>query len=325
MTKKTKRLSWRTSFLAVVRYELLWNIRKKKFIGVFILAFAFPTLALALPVIFSNLNNQPIKPNPNYVITTGTGLGGLGFFLFALVTVMNSISGEFESGSIIPLLTKPVSRTTVYLGKIFAAFLTVLGAYALLTIYMAAGGYVIYGPQNNLHLIFITLLGSIMSTLVWTSIVLAAGSLSKSSMLAALLGIGVWFGLNLASGILSAFSNQAWIATYFPGNGASGTIGTPGPISPVNITVSTTTESVSTGTDGIATNLITYILNSTVDVGFYRSEITGTGPGLRINRVLMYTEPLSIIVGKSIAVAAVYIFVFNFIAWYALKRAQVTE
>jgi len=325
MTKKTKRLSWRTSFLAVVRYELLWNIRKKKFIGVFILAFAFPTLALALPVIFSNLNNQPIKPNPNYVITTGTGLGGLGFFLFALVTVMNSISGEFESGSIIPLLTKPVSRTTVYLGKILAAFLTVLGAYALLTIYMAAGGYVIYGPQNNLHLIFITLLGSIMSTLVWMSIVLAAGSLSKSSMLAALLGIGVWFGLNLASGILSAFSNQAWIATYFPGNGASGTIGTPGPISPVNITVSTTTESVSTGTDGIATNLITYILNSTVDVGFFRSEITGTGPGLRINRVLMYTEPLSIIVARSIAVAAVYIFVFNFIAWYALKRAQVTE
>jgi ABC-type transport system involved in multi-copper enzyme maturation permease subunit len=323
MTKKVKP-SWRTSFLAVVRYEILWNIRKKKFIGVFILAFAFPTLALALPVVFSNLNNQPIEPNPNYVIATGAGLGGLGFFLFALVTVMNSISGEFESGSIIPLLTKPVSRTTVYLGKISAALLTALGAYVLLTIYMAAGGYAIYGPQNNLHLIFITLLGSIMSTLVWMSIVLAAGSVTKSSMLAALLGIGVWFGLNMASGILSAFSNQAWIATYFPGSGASGTIGTPTPISPVNITVSTTTESISTGTDSIAANLITYILNSTVDVGFYRSEISGTGPGLVINQVLMYSEPLSIVVIRSIAVAAIYIILFNFIAWYSLKKAQIT-
>jgi ABC-type transport system involved in multi-copper enzyme maturation permease subunit len=315
MTKKTKRPSWATSFLAITRYELLWNIRKKKFIGVFILAFAFPTLALALPVI---LSTQPIQPNPDYVITTGTGLGGLGFFLFALVTVMNSISGEFESGSITPLLTKPVSRTTVYLGKIFAALLTVLGAYVLLTIYMAAGGYAIYGPQNNLHLILITLLGSIMSTLVWMSIVLAMGSVSKSSMLAALLGIGVWFGLNIASGIISAFSNQAWIATYFPGSGASGTTGTPGPINQINIT----TESVSTGTDGIAANLITYILNPTANVTFSRMEIRGP---MEIVQVPSYSEPLSLIVARSIAVAVVYIFVFNFIAWYALKRAQIAE
>jgi ABC-type transport system involved in multi-copper enzyme maturation permease subunit len=321
MTKKAKP-SWATSFLAITRYELLWNIRKKKFIGVFILAFVFPTLALALPVVFSNLNNQPIEPNPDYVITTGTGLGGLGFFLFALVTVMNSISGEFESGSIIPLLTKPVSRTTVYLGKIFAALLTVLGAYVLLTIYMAAGGYAIYGPQNNLHLIFITLLGSIMSTLVWMSIVLAMGSVSKSSMLAALLGIGVWFGLNIASGILSVFSNQAWIATYFPGSGASGNIGTPGPINQINITA----ESVSTGTDGIAANLISYILNPATNVTFYRIELGGGGQGLGgIARVPMYSEPLSLIAARSIAVAAVYILVFNFIAWYALKRAQIAE
>ena len=324
MTKKTTRPGWRTSFLAVVRYELLWNIRKKKFIGVFILAFIFPTLALSLPVIFSNLNNQSIEPNPNYVVTTGAGLGGIGFFLFALVTVMNSISGEFESGSIIPLLTKPVSRTTVYLGKIFAALLTVLGAYILLTIYMAAGGYIIYGPQNNMHLIFITLLGSIMSTLVWMSIVLAAGSVSKSSMLAALLGIGVWFGLNIVSGILSVFSNQAWIATYFPGSGASGTTGAPGTISQINMT----TEGVSTGTDSIATNLITYILNPSANVTFYRIEITGIGQGQGprgFTQVPLYTEPLSLVAARSIAVAAVYIFVFNFIAWYALKRAQLTE
>ena len=317
MTEKAKPARL-TSFLALVRYELLWNIRKKKFIGVFILAFAFPTLALALPVVFSNLNNLPIEPNPNYVITTGTGLGGLGFFLFALVTVMNSISGEFESGSIIPLLTKPVSRTTVYLGKIFAAFLTVLAAYSLLTIYMAAGGYAIYGPQNNLHLIFLTLLGSIMSSLVWMSIVLAAGSVSKSSMLAALLGIGVWFGLSIASGILSVFSDQTWVATYLPGSGASGTIGAPTPVTP-------TTQSVSTGTDSIGANLITYILDSTVNVEFYKTEISGIGPGLVLNRVLMYSEPLSLVVTRSIAVAAVYIIAFNLIAWYALKRAQIAE
>jgi len=318
MTRRESRRNWRTNLLAVVRYELLWNIRKKKLLGVLILAFALATLTLALPVILNNANNRKTEPNPDYVITTGTGIGSFGFFLFALVSAMNSISGEFESGSIIPLLTKPISRTTIYLGKIFAAFLTVLGAYTLLIIYLAAGGYAIYGPQNNLDLLYITLLGSIVSTLVWMSIVLAAGSVSKSSMLAALLGIGVWLGLNIVSGILSVFSNQAWIMTYAPGNGASGTIGTP---SPINQTIMIS-EGVSTGTDSITANTIAYVLHPTENVTFSRIEIVSPTD---IRRVAMYSEPLSLVVARSIAVAAVYIFVFNFIAWYALRRAQVAE
>jgi ABC-type transport system involved in multi-copper enzyme maturation permease subunit len=312
-----------TGFLAVVRYELLWNVRKKKLIGILILAFGLASLTLFLPPALNNASNLPTKPNPNYVITTGTGVGSFGFFLFALVTVMNSISGEFESGSIVPLLTKPVSRTTVYLGKLFAAFLTALAAYVLLTIYMAAGGYIIYGPQNNIHLIIITLLGSILSTLVWMSIVLAAGSISKSSMLTALLTIGIFFGLTIASGVLSSFSGQAWVLTYAPGNGALGVLGNPGTIS-INMTGlgNITTQSVSTGTDGIGTNLVNLILHPAENVTFTKTEIVGQRQELLVP---LYSEPLSIVVARSIAVAAVYIFVFNFIAWYALKRVQVTE
>lgn len=318
MTKRASNPGWRTSFLAVVRYELLWNIRKKKILAVLIIAFVFATLGLVLPVLVSNLINMPIGTNPYYVITTGTGIGGFGFFLFALVSVMNTISGEFESGSIIPLLTKPVSRTTIYLGKIFAAFLTLLAAYVLLTIYMAAGGYVIYGPQNDMHLIVINLLASIVSTLVWMSIVLAIGSLSKSSLLAAILGLGIWFGLSITSGILSSLSDQAWILTYTPGNGALGTLGEPSPINQSIIA----TGSVTSGTDSIPSNLITYILHPTDEVTFYRTEFV---PPASTRQILLYSEPLSLVVARSIGVAAVYILVFNFIAWYALKRAQVTE
>jgi len=320
VTKKTTRPSWMSNFLAIVRYELLWNIRKKKLLGVLILAFVLASLTLVLPVILNRLNNLTTEPNPDYVINTGTGVGSFGFFLFALVSVMNSISGEFESGSIVPLLTKPVSRTTVYLGKIFAAFLTALVAYVLLTIYIGAGGYIIYGPQNNLHLLAITLLGSILSTMVWMSIVLVAGSLSKSSMLAALLGIGVWLGLNIVSVILSAFSNQAWILTYAPGSGASGYIKD---LTPINPQTGMPAGGVSTGTDNIATTIITYILHPTSEVTFYKLEFLM--PQGRFNLVDIYAEPLSLIVARSIAVASVYILVFNFIAWLALKRAQVAE
>ena len=307
-------------FLAVVRYELLWNIRKKKFLAILILAFGLASLTLFLPVVLNNANNLPTEPNPNYVITTGTGVGSFGFFLFALVTVMNSISGEFESGSIVPLLTKPVSRTTVYAGKLFAAVVTVLAAYVLLTIYMAAGGYAIYGPQNNVYLIIVTLLGSILSTLVWMSIVLAAGSVSKNSMLTALLAIGIFFGLTIASGVLSSFSNQAWVLTFAPGNGALAVLGNP--TANINITGNIATQSVSTGTDGIPETAVTYILHPAQNVTFFKTEFMGQRQEILVP---LYSEPMSIVVVRSIAVAAIYIFVFNFIAWYALKRAQVTE
>jgi ABC-type transport system involved in multi-copper enzyme maturation permease subunit len=317
MTKRTKRQNWRANFLAIVRYELLWNIRKKKIIAVLILAFVFATLTLVLPVVLNNLNNLPTPANPDYVITTGAGVGSFGFFLFALVSVMNSISGEFESGSILPLLTKPISRTTIYLGKIFAAFLTILGAYILLIIYLTIGGSLVYGPQNNLHLVFVTLFGSLLSTLVWMGIVIAAGSVSKSSMLAALLGLGVFLGLNIVSGIISVFSDQAWVLTYIPGSGTTASLG---PLA-VNQT-GTPRNTISTGTDGIGTNLISYILHPSDNVTFYKLQILGRG---EIRPVALYTEPLSLVVIRSIVVALVYIFVFNFIAWYAFKRAQVAE
>lgn len=298
---------WMTRFLAVVKYELLWNIRKKKFLGVVIVAFALATLSLALPVILSNAANQPLSQNPNYVIGTGAGIGGLGLFLFAVVTVMNSISGEFESGTIVPLLTKPVSRTMVFVGKIFAAFLTLLTAYIVLNVYTAIGGTIVYGPQNNLHLIPISLLGNVLSTFVWIAIVLAIGSISKSSILAALGSFGIFLGLFIGVPIISLFSEQAWVLTYVPGTGAPGRIMDLVP-----------QISLSTGTDNIAANLINYILHPSSNVTFYKIDFSTQG-GL----VDLFVEPLSFVVLRSILVASVYILVFSFIAWYAFRRAQV--
>jgi len=141
--------SWTAKFLAVVRYEILWNIRKKKFIGMLVVAFAFATLFLAGGHIASAITGEPVRPNPDFVIGSNVGLVGFVFFLFAIVTTMNIISAEFESGTIVPLLAKPVSRTTVFFGKLFAAFLTLLATYCFLMIYMTIGGFVVYGPQNN--------------------------------------------------------------------------------------------------------------------------------------------------------------------------------
>lgn len=303
--------SWKTRFWAVVKYELLWNIRKKKLLGMTILVFVLVTLGLVLPVILSNAIGQPLSQNPDYVVSSNPG--ALVFFLFAIVTVMNSISGEFESGTIVPLLTKPVSRTMVFLGKLFAAFITLLLVYVVLFAYTTIGATIVYGPQNNLQLVPLSLLGSIIATFLWIAIVLAIGSLSKSSLIAALGTFCIFIALLISAQIVSVFSDQAWVLSYVPGSGVTGTL-----ITSQNQTA-VTGISISTGTDNIAANLINYGLYSLSNVTFYkRNPFLGES-------TMLYVEPLSLILLRSIAVALTYILAFSLISWYALKRAQILE
>ena len=253
------------------------------------------------------------------MIGSNVGLGGFAFFLFAIVTVMNTISAEFESGTIVPLLAKPVSRTTVFLGKLFAAFLTLLATYCFLTIYMTIGGFVVYGPQNNLHLVPLSLLGALFSTFIWISIVLLFGTLFRSSLLAALAPLGVWLGTTIIGQIIGVLAGQGWILTYIPGTGTSGFAngGPPSQFGP-------TGTNVSTGTDSIGSNLINYILHPSWEVTYYKINIGEMAPG-QIPWEKLYSEPFSNVILTSIAVAIVYFIVFIGISWYVFRRAQITE
>jgi ABC-type transport system involved in multi-copper enzyme maturation permease subunit len=306
------RPSWFTRFWAIVRYELLWNIRKKKFIGVIIIAFAFATLSWALPVVLSATTDQTITANPDYAITFTIPVFGI--FLFALIIAMNSISSEFESGTIVPLLTKPVSRTMVFLGKLLATFVIILVTYSILFAYTIVAGIFVYGPQNNLHLVPLGLLGNILSTFIWIAIILAAGALSKSTIVSALIALGVFIGLLLAVPIVSVFAGPSPALNYVPSSGASGTmITTQGPIS------------IGTGTDNIGVNLINYALYPTANVDFNRTSIQIQGGQPNITQTFAYSEPISIITLRSVATATTYLIVFLIIAWVAFKRAQVLE
>jgi len=309
------RTGWTGKFLAVVRYEILWNIRKKKFLGMLVVAFALTTLVLALEHIANAFGGPPVGPRPDFVISSNVGLGGFGFFLFAIVTTMNTISAEFESGTIVPLLAKPISRTTVFLGKLFAAFVTLLATYCFLMVYMAIGGFVVYGPQNNLHLVPISLFGALFSTLIWISIVLLLATISRSSLIAALGAFGIWLGTTIIGSIVGTLAGQGWILTYIPGSGNIGSVG--GPPQSIN------GVAVSTGTDSIGPNLINYILHPSWEVTYYKIDIGGPTPGQ--SWTALYSEPLSTIILTSIAVALVYFTVFIATSWYLFRRAQITE
>src|SRR6266704_4530028 len=175
-------MNWLNGFLAILYYEFLWNLRKKKIVGLFILVFAIVTLELALPPLLDYYNDVPLTPNSNVVFDFFNGLSGIFLFLIAVATTMNTISGEFETGSITPLLTKPVSKNTVFSGKITASFLTLLAIYAFLTVYVTVGSVVIEESQNNLLLAPLGLFGLTLATMVWASMVILLGTLSKSSL-----------------------------------------------------------------------------------------------------------------------------------------------
>lgn len=306
------------AFKAMIRYELLWNIRKKKFLGVLIVAFILATLRLFVPLILSIVTDVPLESNPDYVVETATVIGGFELLLFAMVVMMNSIAGEFESGSIISLLTKPISRTMILLGKLFAGFLILLITYIILFSYTALGGTILYGAQNNLHLLPLSLLGSLLSTFVWASIVLALGALSKSSMISALGTFGAWMAGNIVTVIVSVATEQAVVLNYLVGSGATGYIrGIGGPIPGIPISV-LNIKPVSTGTDQIASNIVTYILHPSAEVEFFSGFLS-------FPLIPLYVETLGFILLRSIIVALIYIGAFLLIAWFAFRRTEVKE
>ena len=306
---------WITRFWAVVRYEMLWNIRKKKFIGIIIISFVFATLGLVLPVV---LSSTPIEANPDYVI--GVSMSSFAFFLFALATAMNSISSEFESGTIVPLLTKPVSRTMVFLGKLFAAFIIILVAYTILYVYTVVGGILIYGPQNSLQLMPFALFGDVISTFIWVALILAMGALSKNTMIAALVGFGVFLALLIALPIVSVFAGPSPALNFIPGSGA-------GSGSNAMLNLGIESKSIGTGTDNIGVNLINWILYPSANVSFTKIDLSmiQVGQSTEPAQTLVYTEPISVVALRSLGVALAYIFVFLLIGWYAFKRAQILE
>ncbi len=315
-----ERPSWMTRFWAVVRYEMLWNIRKKMFIGALILAFVFATLNLALPAAFG------VAENPYFAVTFSAG--SLTFILFAIVTAMYSLSGEYEKGTIVPLLTKPVSRTMIFLGKLFAIFIVLLATYTVLYTYTIVGGILVYGPQNNLYLVPLELIGDLISTFIWVSVVLAVGALSKNSLLTILTTLGLFLALLFGVGIVSQFTDAPGALNYIPGSGASGTLNV---AAGQNMTISNvsvnTFASTSTGTDAIGVNLVKTALYPNANVSFYYTDfmsLLGNSTQQPQPRFL-YSEPISLIAARSVVFAIFYIEILLVVALFAFRRWQVAD
>ena len=257
-----------------------------------------------------------MAPNPDAVSGFFNTFNGIFLFLIAVATTMNTISGEFETGSITPLLTKPVSKNTVFLGKIVASFLTLIAIYAFLTVYVIVGSVVIEGSQNNLLLAPLGLFGLTLATMVWASMVILLGTLSKSSLVAALGSFGVFIGVTIVGTILSSVYGQTSVLFYAPGGGANGSTGS-------CETFPRSGTNFATGTDNLGYLLIQLVLNPSAVLHFCGVRF---GPGGREGEIFTASsDTVATVALRALAVAIVYLAALLVVSWYAFRRSQIVE
>ena len=306
------------AFIALLYYEFLWNIRKKKIIAIFIIIFAIATVQLAFTPIADAVANPPqtLQANPTFTFDGIAALTGIFLFLVGVATTMNTISGEFESGTIVPLLTKPVSKTLVFAGKIVGAVITLLAAYAFLVAYITIGGTIIYGPQDNLNVVPLGILGLTIGSMVWASIALTLGTLSKNSVLAAIGSLGFYFGLFIGGTLIAGQLGASTILFYAPGMGATGT---------TNQCAGLTrgeAQTFSTGTDALASMLMRWVLNPGQVLNFCGFQFRASGPP---SSTLLSSDTFANVAFRDLWVSLVYVAGLLVLSWFAFRRSQIVE
>lgn len=302
---------------AIFKYEFLWNLRKKKVLALFLITAGLTSVNLFLPYFLGSEG-----PNPLFSIRN-LGPNAFIMVLLAVAVSMNSISGEFEGNTITPLASKPISRKTIYLGKLLAIMAILLIVYTALNAYFLIGSWIIYGAQTGLGLAVVGLpFLATLSTAVWVSATLALGSGFKSSTMAAIGTVGLFFAVSIASGMVSVMSPGSGQAlNYLPGGGVSGQVsGNIGGTQAENL-------SVSMSTNDLPQTFLLYMNDSSakVTVKYHRLNLENleNNPGSSpLEDIGSKTYSLSQAFGRSLLVALVYVFSLNLLSLWLFERSE---
>lgn len=318
--EKVRKPRKRSQLRAIFRYEFLWNLRKKKVLILFLIAIGLMSVNLFLPALLGDKGTDPL------FLIKNLGPNAFIMILLAVAVSMNTISGEFEEGTIIPLASKPVSRRMIYLGKILAMLASLVVIYSVLEVYFFVGSWLIYGPQHGLQLAILALpFLAALSTVVWASISLAIGSSFKSSTMAAIGTIGLFFAISIAGGIITVTSPESGQALdYLPGGGASGQVSVQlGENHFENL-------SITTGTNSLPQTFLMYINDPSAEVTVkqYRlnpENFENAPTSSSLKEVGSRTFSISQGFGKCLLVAMIYTLFLNLLSLKLFERAEVTE
>lgn len=183
----------------MVHAEILWSVRKRKFQLLLLAVLAAATLTLVYPLLLSALGlpmsllESLTKEMPKVVPTTLENWAYIILFriqailwILFIFMAMDSIAGEFEQETIVPLLAKPVSRKEVLLGKFIASVIMVIAILLLVIAYAVAGSWLLYGEQTMIKNMFMLLLSFVYVVLPFLGIAVLLGVVSRSTIVTGL-------------------------------------------------------------------------------------------------------------------------------------------
>ncbi|GAB3581977.1 ABC transporter permease [Calidifontibacter terrae] len=163
---------------------------------------AFPIVLLVLAVIIRLTASGEVAVNEGPLVLVRTFGIGIVVPVVALTATTTLINSEFDDGSIIYLLTKPLSRLSIIASKAVVVLASTL-LFAVLP--MAAAALVLVGTRDDLWLG--ALLGGLTSSAAYAGIFTVLATLFNRSLVGCLVYWLVW-----EASLTSLISPAAWLS-----------------------------------------------------------------------------------------------------------------
>jgi ABC-type transport system involved in multi-copper enzyme maturation permease subunit len=191
----------------VARYELTWDLRKRlTYVVVGLIFLASFYFAYLVPIIFG----RSITAEDTLLgISFGSKfwwdytsfevfnlfVSGLFPLLIGGFIAADSLATEFGENTIIPLLSQPVRRLEVYVGKFFAKLLILLVVSVIFTLLTLGFSQASLGAQSKLDMVPLVTFAEFGAFLEFAAIGFFLGSIARSGMMALGLLIGLFLGV----------------------------------------------------------------------------------------------------------------------------------
>lgn len=211
---------------AVARYELTWDLRKKRtylIVGIFLFAALY--FGYILPVINGksittvSYNNGPSVGSDLWWVTAvylafNYPISGVFPILIGGFISADSLGSEFDSNTIVPLLSQPVRRLEVYAGKFVEKLFLLLFVSAVFTLLVLATSEISVGAQSHLEMFPLLMSAQLGAFLDYAALAFFFGSFVRSGTMVLEILVGVFFVmLATVTALILQIGEQVW--TFF--------------------------------------------------------------------------------------------------------------
>lgn len=165
-------------------------------------------------------NRAPLYEGPDYILSEMTNIL---LFIVPFLTIAlayDSISKEKETNSLFLLITRPIKKWKILIGKLLGNFASITIPFTIVNIVGILGVWYISGKSPSGKLCVLFIISTLGTILIYLSLQMIVSTFSKSSGTAILGGAGLWLFFNLfyfimISAISSIFGLQTGSFTYY--------------------------------------------------------------------------------------------------------------